>query len=105
MSEALSELLDPHVEDDMDLKAYDLLAGIAVLAWNLTITRTPVGHHLAEVLESLDDGQARVLRALFAELSERKERLFPHDDRFIISWHTSPTPTGFYLQVASVRNE
>ncbi|MCP3915794.1 MAG: hypothetical protein GY711_09580 [bacterium] len=88
----------------MDLKAYDILVGIAVLAWNLTITRTPCEHHLAEVFESLDDGEARFLRALLAELSERKERLFPHDDRFIVSWDTSPTPTGFYLQVASMQD-
>ena len=29
MSEALSELIEPHVEVDMDLKAYDMLVGIA----------------------------------------------------------------------------
>jgi hypothetical protein len=98
ISAALLELVKPFRKKDAGLDEMRLLVGFGALAWNLAL----IGDSPASVLDKLGKDRPE-LEGCIESLMERKQQLFPRDNRVIASFHVSSTPDGrFHVQAAGL---
>jgi hypothetical protein len=100
VSEALTDLVQPFVEEDMSLEGFRGLVGIGAVAWNLSLLEDPKLDHVSDLLKDQDDDYRAWFEAFVSDLVARKIKLFPKDDRFIAGWKVSLRPDGSYFVTA-----
>jgi hypothetical protein len=106
ISEALKTLIAPLVDPEMTIHQYRAALGIGATAWNHAILDEPPTLEFMDSLKDLGaDERAYVLEAI-ALLVPRKQRLFPHDDRMVVSWEaTASRDGGFHIQAGAISAE
>lgn len=103
MSEVLLAFVEPYQHLTTSYEAYQRLIGVAVIAWNAALLPADGRRELiAEAGKAITDkGTRRDLMAILDELIKRKERFFPDNKRFIVSYELSEAKEGYHLSVAS----
>jgi hypothetical protein len=106
MSEVLEEFVDPYLAFAETRKQRQKLFEIAVLAWNLAlISKDERQQMLDKAIEegiTQNDPLARQnTREILTEMIERKERLFPDNQRCIVEFQLQDAGENFRLLVAS----
>jgi hypothetical protein len=97
------DLSAPYRDDFLSLKAYQALIALAAAAWNLTLLsereRTLAFREVIAGAAAKDrDAVADILMALI----QRKEQLFPDDQRTIVGWEVSESADEYHVNVASI---
>jgi hypothetical protein len=107
MSDVLLQFIEPYagIAGDND-QAYHNLLGFAVAAWNIALL--PVGSQekaLREVTATALRSPTPELRAasegIIRDLIARKKSLFADNQRFIMDFRLTATPTDYRLEVKS----
>jgi hypothetical protein len=107
MSEALETLVEPYLEEASGKHQIEVLLTLGSLAWNLSIMpKKSRQKELKTALKKTMKGQGaeavEVTRVLIEELIERKEKLFPDNQRMIMSFDLHSAGSGRYdISVAS----
>jgi hypothetical protein len=124
LSEALIDICAPY-DDDLPLDEYKKLIGMAVLAWNIasqpkdrrTEDLLELVSSIPELKEELEtdisqfmvnkDPQAEpptsiVMLQFVGMLVQRKDELYPNDDRLVMDFKLTVTPTDRHLSVSSI---
>ena len=106
MSAVLETLVDPYLDVAANLEQRQKLFAIAILAWNLALL--PVEEQrsqMEQMIEQIVGGQGRQTerdtREILEDLLERKQRLFPNLQRFILDFNMRETRDEFFLSVVS----
>lgn len=83
------------------------MATIGALAWNLAnLPETVSDDRLRCLLADAGVSELASFRGLLEEMKERKQRLFPNDQRLIVRTEVHEQPDGtFYLTVAAVSTD
>jgi|CXWL01.1.fsa_nt_gi hypothetical protein len=125
LSEALIDICEPYDYDDLSLDAYKKLMTMAALAWNIANQPTDSRHEallgfiktMPEFKEELEtdvnqfmvneDPKAEpptsiVMLQLVSVLIQRKDELYPNDDRVVMDFKVTETPTDRHLSVSSI---
>jgi hypothetical protein len=86
-----------------DIDAIRAIYRLAVEAWNLALQPPRERPRLiAQLLKDFPQAAHPHMRALLAEMIERKERHFTADLRIIAAWQLMETPREYRLRVAYV---
>ena len=102
LSERLVDLIAPFLGEHLIRERYEALIGTAATAWNLALLPEP---ERPDVLrQALRNARTREVQAhseLIVKLMQRKEALFPDDDRAIVHWEISESGDQDHLSVMS----
>jgi phage gp29-like protein len=124
LSAALIELCEPFELKDISTKEFEKLIALAAVAWNIAVLPkeerleklTAFVDEIPEMREELeneidtvlhDDSKntdfapATTMLHFIGAMIQRKEELFPNDDRIIMNFNIKDNPEGPYLTVAS----
>ncbi len=102
LSERLVDLIAPYREDDLTADDYKTLIAAAASAWNLSLLPGQErGEALAQALRHAGARNRQEPAELIAALMQRKQQLFPDDDRAIVHWEVSESDDEFHVVVAS----
>jgi len=89
ISHALCELLESEVPDNSPLDEYRAALQFIVIAWNISLLdagrRFQALHELAPRIKAVDEVERREILADVERLIAKKEALFPHDKRAVVS--------------------
>ncbi len=100
LSERLVDLIAPYPEDELTADDYKTL--IAASAWNLSLlSEQERGEAFAQALPHAGARNRQEPGKLIAALMQRKQQLFPDDDRAIVHWEVSESDDQFHVAVAS----
>ena len=106
ISNALNVLLRSEVPEDAPLAAYKAVLGFIAVAWNISLLS---GHHRAEAIQKfvasfgrLDDAARRESIAHVERLIAKKEELFPHDRRTVVSWEVRFQGSNLHISAAAL---
>jgi len=125
LSEALIDICEPYDYDDLSLAEYKKLMAMAALAWNIANQPKDSRHEallgfvksMPEFKEELEtdvnqfmankDPQAEpptsiVMLQIVSALIQRKDELYPNDDRVVMDFKVTETPTDRHLSVSSI---
>jgi hypothetical protein len=95
-------LIAPYRDTNLTRQRYEALVGTAATAWNLSLLPASERQHaLNEALRSAKRRDAKSIAELIARLVERKEALFPDDDRAVVDWEISESGEQYQLIVMS----
>jgi hypothetical protein len=103
LSERLVDLIAPYREQGLTSQRYELLIGAAATAWNLSLL--PEAERPEALRRAFRNAKVTDLEAaaeVIVTLMRRKEQLFPHDRRTILSWEVSELGNQFHVSVASL---
>ena len=106
MSEVLLAFIEPYQELAPTREAYEKLITVAMVAWNTALLpkdqrQRMLDEAIKPILTSSGTKAAQDFKAIMNDLIERKERLFPNNRRFIVSYELSETKDNYHLSVAS----
>lgn len=103
MSDAISLLVKPYLEDFPDLASFEVLVSFACLAWNMTnLPAKERQAQLNEMIATAPDLESRVESlALVMDLMEKKEMLFPDVKRMIVKYKVTEQGKDFHISIAS----
>lgn len=106
MSEVLLAFIEPYQKLAPTREAYEKLITVAMVAWNAALLPKDkregfLDEEINPVLSSLGHKAVQDFKAIVNELIKRKERLFPNNRRFIVSYELSETKDNYHLSVAS----
>ncbi|MCP4415829.1 MAG: hypothetical protein GY805_04355 [Chloroflexi bacterium] len=104
MSDALEEVIAPFVEDVDTLEAMKNLVSLGALAWNFALQPAQeIKDELPKLVKGLtvEFEDSGMLIKVINQLIERKRKLFPDVDRYIVSYEVEDTGDGWHLSVAS----
>ncbi len=105
ISAALKTLIEPLVDPGMTVEQYSTIIGIGANAWNHSLLDEPPLEFIDSLKQLPEEERAYCLAAI-SLLVERKRRLFPHDDRMVVSWDVTMMPDGgFHLQAAALSTD
>lgn len=104
MSDALEDVIEPFVADAGTKEAMTKLVGLGAMAWNFTLM-PPVEQKkgVQELAESMsaEPEDYEMLIQIVNQLMQRKRKLFPDVDRFIVNYTVEDVGDGWHLSVAS----
>jgi hypothetical protein len=103
LSERLVDLIAPYREQGLTSQRYEMLIGAAATAWNLSLL--PEAERPEALRRAFRNAKVRDLEAaaeVIVTLMRRKEQLFPHDHRTIVSWEVSESGGQCHVSVASL---
>lgn len=108
LSLAILEVADPLLELDLDKKARNNFISLAILAWNLSLM--PESKRAAHIRTFFAGFQITMSRAAVTEVHEfitmlmdRKRRMYPDDDRFVVNFEILEEDESYTLNVVSVK--
>ncbi|MCX6060589.1 MAG: hypothetical protein NTW69_20920 [Chloroflexi bacterium] len=108
MSDAISQIIKPYVNDAPDYNSFNILVTFACLAWNTSILpeeqRNEAIGKMVDVIPGKMEDRIETL-ALLAELMERKRKLFPNITRVIMEYKVTDTGNDFHIAIASTLNK
>jgi hypothetical protein len=105
MSDAITELLKPYSDLGDDLSSHTNLVALACVAWN--IANMPEKERFREIQHALNqlpdtDSELRMdMTGFMAELIERKELLFPDNQRYIVDFKVTEAKKDYHIAIAS----
>jgi hypothetical protein len=101
-ADALNELIDPYLSDELTLEQRSRVVTLGVLAWNSALLPEGVWQELVrEAVESVPEDLRPHLVKAVEDLRRRKLQLFPQDRRQIVDRELRLQKDGsFYLMVA-----
>jgi hypothetical protein len=105
LSAAIIEIIEPYKHAADTLGSYKALAGLATLAWNLTLM--PEAEREARIADAaleLKPSNGVDVQEVIQVLSRRKDSLFPHDKRVIVGCDVTMGPNGYRVMVTSARD-
>lgn len=111
ISDRISFLVDPLLQGTDAGEPASTVIGIACMAWNAILLKTPprqamIDEFISKIAPSADDLEFRVMtQDMIDEFMARKLKHFPNDKRFITSYKVIPNCSGFQLSIASVDPE
>ena len=103
LSERLVDLIAPYREEGLTSQRYETLIGAAATAWNLSLL--PEAERPAALRGAFRKAEIRDVEAaaeVIVTLMRRKEQLFPHDNRTIVSWEVSESGDQCHVSIASL---
>ena len=104
ISEAVRQLVEPYRHEADSLDSFKALVALGALAWNFALLpEAERDQYLMDGMRKLDVPDPKMLRNLLQDLIRRKQRLFPHDRRLIVSYEVTLIPEGYHIVVASAR--
>jgi len=102
LSDALIQLIAPFRQDGLTLRSCEALIGAAASAWNLTLLNESAREEaLLEAIHQVPAADAAMLAQLLAELTRRKQELFPKDSRMVVHWAVTELADEYRVTVAS----
>jgi predicted RNA-binding protein with RPS1 domain len=107
MSEVLEKLVEPYIETTSGKHQIEALLSLGSMAWNMSIIpkksrQKELEKALKQMMKGQDHEAMEVTRFLVKDLMERKEKLFPDNQRMIMSFDVHPRRSGGYdISVAS----
>jgi hypothetical protein len=106
ISNALAILLDSEVEEGSTLLEYRAALNFIVIAWNVSLMpadrRTEEIQRLFVFPPGCDDRVKREAITHIERLIAKKQDLFPHDKRFVVSWEVRFQGNNFHITAAAV---
>lgn len=122
LSEALIDICEPYDLDDLSLDDYKKLIMMGIAAWNIAnqpkekrvermlgfIEKMPgLKDELEMDLEAIINEQkeppaSMVMLQMLTTLMQRKEELYPNDDRIVTDYKLTETATKRHLSVSSI---
>jgi hypothetical protein len=105
MSEVLEAFVEPYRDAAKTFQAYQALITVGIVAWNAALTpknkrRGMLDDALEAAFPSDDPVNRQIFQGIVNELVERKERHFPENKRFILSYQLSENRDNYHLAVA-----
>jgi hypothetical protein len=104
MSNALEDVIEPFVQEVETLDAMKNLVSIGAIAWNLALLPPEeTKKELPKLIKGLtmDFGDSEMLIDVINQLIERKRKMFPNVDRYIVNFEVEDVGDGWHLSVAS----
>jgi len=106
MSDLLETLVEPYQEPNLTDSAERNLLMMGIIGWNAALVddalRKPlIDDFIRTVTKSATKADVDDLRAMINELVERKRKLFPAVNRFIMDFRLAHGPDGRHLSVIS----
>jgi phage gp29-like protein len=124
LSEALIELCQPFEPDILSTKEFENLIALAAVAWNIAVlpkeerlerltdfieTMPNMKEELESEIDTVlhDDSKvadfapATTMLHFIGAMIQRKDELFPNDDRIVVNYNVKDNPEGPYLTVSS----
>jgi phage gp29-like protein len=124
LSAALIELCEPFEPDILSTKQFENLIALAAVAWNIAVlpkeerlerltafieTMPNMKEELESEIDTVlhDDSKntdfapATTMLHFIGAMIQRKEELFPNDDRIVVNFNVKDNPEGPYLTVSS----
>ena len=106
ISNALNVLLRSEVPEGAPLAAYKSVLGFIAMAWNISLLpghqRSAVIQEFIASLPGLDDAMQREAIGYVEMLIARKEELFPHDQRTIVSYDVRFQGKNLHISAAAL---
>ena len=124
LSAALIELCEPFEPDILSTKQFENLIALAAVAWNIAVlpkeerlerltafieTMPNMKEELESEIDTVlhDDSKntdfapATTMLHFIGAMIQRKDELFPNDDRIVVNYNVKDNPEGPYLTVSS----
>ncbi len=124
LSAALIELCEPFEPDILSTKQFENLIALAAVAWNIAVlpkeerlerltafieTMPNMKEELESEIDTVlhDDSKntdfapATTMLHFIGAMIQRKDELFPNDDRIVVNFNVKDNPEGPYLTVSS----
>jgi len=124
LSAALIELCEPFEPDILSTKEFENLIALAAVAWNIAVlpkeerlerltafieTMPNMKEELESEIDTVlhDDSKntdfapATTMLHFIGAMIQRKDELFPNDDRIVVNYKVKDNPEGPYLTVSS----
>ena len=104
MSDAISQLIKPYIDEAPDYNSFNNLVAFACLAWNTSILpEEKRDEALQKMLAVIPAGMRDRfdIIALLTELMERKRKLFPNISRVIVEHKVTDLGNDFHIAIAS----
>jgi hypothetical protein len=124
LSAALIELCEPFEPDILSTKEFENLIALAAVAWNIAVlpkeerlerltafieTMPNMKEELESEIDTVlhDDSKntdfapATTMLHFIGAMIQRKDELFPNDDRIVVNFNVKDNPEGPYLTVSS----
>lgn len=102
MSEAILYLADTLLKIAKNYSEYKNIIGIVCIAWNLSLSKNDEKQKVLETFLNKVDAQAKDdTRNILLALVEKKKLLYPHVNRFILSYDLVGNKRNFHLNVIS----
>ena len=124
LSAALIELCEPFEPDILSTKQFENLIALAAVAWNIAVlpkderlerltafieTMPNMKEKLESEIDTVlhDDSKnsdfapATTMLHFIGAMIQRKDELFPNDDRIVVNYNVKDNPEGPYLTVSS----
>ncbi len=125
LSEALIEVCEPYDYDDLSLAEYKKLMTMAALAWNIANQPEDTRHEsMLNFIESMPDFKKElevdvnqlmankdqqeelptsiVMLQIITSLIQRKDELYPNDNRLVMDFKVTDSQTDRHLSVTSM---
>jgi len=124
LSAALIELCEPFEPENLSTKEFENLIALAAVAWNIAVlpkderlerltafieTMPNMKEKLESEIDTVlhDDSKnsdfapATTMLHFIGAMIQRKDELFPNDDRIVVNYNLKDNPEGPYLTVSS----
>ena len=104
MSVALEKLVVPFVHEARTEQEYDALIGLGAMAWNMTVMPPETRKNAVKdaiAMFGQDPENIQFLSERLNVLMQRKEKLFPDEDRAIVSYAIEDLGNQWHLKVVS----
>lgn len=106
MSQILSDFIDEFTSDEIDLLEQESILAMSCLAWNLSFTEQKALIK-SEILKcynliGVGKGSLQEFQSIIETMVAKKEREYPHIQRFIAAWELKKTGGRVRLNVASI---
>lgn len=106
MSEVIEEFVDPYLEYAENYEQQMKLLSIAIFAWNIALLpknqrKKEVTKIVGELCANADRLAKKDTTAILEELIDRKLKMFPTIERYVLDFDLKNTRKGFHLSVVS----
>ena len=106
MSKVLEDFVGPYLGSDFDGEKYQGMYRLAVLAWNASLLQPENQQAFLKKLGQLDSPgtdpwDALLMVEMVSEMIRRKQEVYPHVRRYIVSFELTETDRKYHLVVKS----